>query len=459
MLLAWSLALGVGLAAAACSRGDGGGDASSKRSRRSSGAPDAAGPSGAATARDTPRCVGGWPRLLPDSVLAPSLSVTAPRVLWRRHVTSTAYRPGLALAAGRVALVAGNALFLLDARRGGPVATVVDESALGALAPPVADASGNFYFAGARVFAVGRDGTVRWSKKIEPIQGAAGETASTSDLLVGPGDALYFAATDGKLHAVRTKDGQDLWVREVGLSKGGTARRLWSGVGDTLFVESVPHDAATGAPSAPPVIRGEPVLVGLASASGLLLAARPWTKERDPARPDAIALDRCAGARWSPRFPGRWAFALVGPGETILVRGMDANGKPAAHLYSSSGELVAGPAEVRGLPNLFGRDGTLYAVECEGGTSGAMHLRAYGRDLALLWDLDLGPSCSWQGAVLDDRGALFLARARTAGKKPGTEVVAVQTRSPGPLESSWPAWRHDVRGTGWLMEEHASVSR
>ncbi len=458
-LLAWTCALGVGFAAAACSCGNAGGDVATTGSRGASSSPGAAGSTGAGTASDTPRCVGAWPKQAPDSALVPSRSVKAPKVLWRRHVSSTAYRPGLAVAAGRVALVAGNALFLLDARQGRLVASVVDDSALAALAPPVADANGTFYFAGARVFSVGKDGAVRWYKKIESIEGAAGETASTSALLLGPGEVLYFAATDGKLHAVRTTDGQDLWLREVGLSKGGGARWLGAGVGDTLYVEGVPHDAATGAPSRTPLVGGEPVLVELASASGLLLAGRPWTKDRDPARPDAIALDRCGTVRWSPRIPGRWAFALVGPGDTVLVRGIDPRGKSVAYLYSSSGEPVAGPAEVRGAPNLFGRDGTLYAVECEGGTSGAMRLRAYGRDLALLWDLDLGPSCSWQGAVLDDRGVLFVARARGAGKEPGAEVVAVQTESPGPLESSWPAWRHDVRGTGWLMEKRASVSR
>ena len=33
----------------------------------------------------------------------------------------------------------------------------------------------------------------------------------------------------------------------------------------------------------------------------------------------------------------------------------------------------------------------------------------------------------------------------------GTELVAIQTRSPGLADSSWPSIRHDNRGTAWLV--------
>lgn len=377
----------------------------------------------------------------------PSLTVNAPTVLWRSNIGTSAYRPGLALAAGRVAFVAGNSLFLVDARTGTLVASVRDDTALAAREPPVAGPDATFYFAGARVFAVDPQGGIVWQKPIYP--GAWGDSAGTSALRLDPGGVLYFAADDGMLRALRAVDGQELWAREVGLTKGAP-RWLGSGVGDTIFVEGVPHDTATGAPGGQPFVDGLPVVVGAALASRLLLAGRLM----DGGWGGAVALDRCGVPLWSPQVPGRWGFGLVGPGENVLVRGRTPDGTSATYVYSGAGEPVTGPAEVRGLPNVFGRDGTLYTVDCEGETPGSMRLRAYGTDLALRWELPLGRGCAWGGAVLDDRGVLFVARDRSFPD--GVEVIAIQTRSPGTLDSSWPTLRHDARGTGWLGQNEQS---
>lgn len=40
---------------------------------------------------------------------------------------------------------------------------------------------------------------------------------------------------------------------------------------------------------------------------------------------------------------------------------------------------------------------------------------------------------------------------RSAPSISGTQVIAIQTRSPGLADSSWPSWRHDNRGTAWLV--------
>jgi hypothetical protein len=50
--------------------------------------------------------------------------------------------------------------------------------------------------------------------------------------------------------------------------------------------------------------------------------------------------------------------------------------------------------------------------------------------------------------VLDDDGVMYLSRQ---GETSGAEIIAIQTRSPGLADSSWPSLRHDNRGTAWLV--------
>jgi hypothetical protein len=52
--------------------------------------------------------------------------------------------------------------------------------------------------------------------------------------------------------------------------------------------------------------------------------------------------------------------------------------------------------------------------------------------------------------VLDDSGVMFLTRRGDAGSN-ATEMIAIQTTSPGLANSSWPSLRHDNRGTSWLV--------
>jgi hypothetical protein len=52
--------------------------------------------------------------------------------------------------------------------------------------------------------------------------------------------------------------------------------------------------------------------------------------------------------------------------------------------------------------------------------------------------------------VLDDNGVMYLTRRGDSGAD-ATEVIAIQTASPGLADSSWPSLRHDNRGTAWLV--------
>ena len=47
----------------------------------------------------------------------------------------------------------------------------------------------------------------------------------------------------------------------------------------------------------------------------------------------------------------------------------------------------------------------------------------------------------------------FIRKGDSAGT---TEVMAIQTASPGLADSSWPSARHDNRGTAWLVLGGAS---
>jgi hypothetical protein len=99
------------------------------------------------------------------------------------------------------------------------------------------------------------------------------------------------------------------------------------------------------------------------------------------------------------------------------------------------------------VPFAVGADGIVYAFTCNGPT---VRYVAYSRDLQQLWLLDLPGGCSrWLGgAVLDGDGMLYVSQE---GENYGTtNLFAIQTRSPGLANSSWPIWRHDNRGTGWL---------
>lgn len=50
--------------------------------------------------------------------------------------------------------------------------------------------------------------------------------------------------------------------------------------------------------------------------------------------------------------------------------------------------------------------------------------------------------------MLDTDGVLYLVRTDDGGE---LDLLAIQTRSLGLANSSWPSLRHDNRGTSWLV--------
>ncbi|MEM9493372.1 MAG: hypothetical protein AAGC55_29760, partial [Myxococcota bacterium] len=160
------------------------------------------------------------------------------------------------------------------------------------------------------------------------------------------------------------------------------------------------------------------------------------------------ALDPCSRTRWTitPERP-QWPVLLL-PGDELLVAERDdvEDSEIAVTRYSAAGERMAGPTPAA-APWLAGSDGTIYGLACDtDGHEGPSRLIAYSPELVELWRLELGPSCPSGGPALADDGTLYF----TWYAERATELVAVQTHSPGPADSSWPMRQRDNRNTGWL---------
>jgi hypothetical protein len=98
-----------------------------------------------------------------------------------------------------------------------------------------------------------------------------------------------------------------------------------------------------------------------------------------------------------------------------------------------------------------GADGTVIGLTCEGsGWEGPSRLVGSSIDDGAIterWRVELGPGCPRTGPLLAADGVLYLLLPTLTVT---TELIAVQTTSPGLAPSSWPVAKHDNRGTSWL---------
>jgi hypothetical protein len=362
-----------------------------------------------------------------------------PHVLWRTKLPWRGLKMELALAGERLAVVGGNKLWLLDLA-GNIVGGVLDPMSQNASAP-VADEEGNFYFASSKVFSIAPDGKVRWAVELGSNTDQSQETTYTSKLLLGPGGVLYFAASDGLLYALRRNDGELIWKQQVGLAENGHVRWVGPGVGDSFFVDGVPYQATTGAPSAQPQVRGVPVMASFPSFAGLVAGRFEDDGTRLQLR--LHFLDPCGQPAWSLPETGSWRVDVAGFGDALL-----AYSGGNASWYSTEGALLRGPRPLGGFSTALGADGTLYNTVCsqQDERNADMSLVAYSLELTESWKLDLGKPCTYSGTVLADDGVLYIARELPDG----IEVLAVQTASPGLAPTAWPTRWHDNRQTGWL---------
>jgi outer membrane protein assembly factor BamB len=411
------------------------------------------------------RCIENWPTAQGPHVVKPSLEVDAPKILWAVDVNGSQASGGRisdsdggpVLAGDKLAFQAGYFIYFID--KDGTNPTRVAPGMAGSYPSGlVADPEGNVYSVTEDgVVCIRPDGSIRWQGG--GVGHAEGEFPYYDPPVLGPDGTVYAVASDERVYALRTRDGSTVWSKPAQVDQYRS--RVVGGAGNGLLVHmgekgtdvlNTADGSALG--SLKEVIDGAtygligPIMVG-------------W--DIGIAQSANFVYDFCGNLRWS-----RWknlapnSSGVVTVGEYLVVTSYQADDKgvPVSPnmltLYDANGAVIGEPAPAEGSPLAAGADGTIYTVSCAASQppTPTDRISAYSPDLTPLWHLDLnGGNGLCQGmtgnVVLDDDGVMYLMRA--SPNTYGTQVMAIQTRSPGLADSSWPSWRHDNRGTAWLV--------
>jgi outer membrane protein assembly factor BamB len=407
----------------------------------------------------TRQCLPSWPAATP--VVAPVAPLAqTPALLWRVPVTGASPNDWLLLSGAHVAFTAGGRLYLRS-REDGSDQGGRSSAAFERVSSAVADDAGNFYFVGQSAYSVDANAAWRWMK---PLAGAPGgnyykdapSAGRTSAL--APDGTLYVGASDGALYAIDTRDGTQKWRREVAKpADGDRGPIVVGGIGGALLTvtrakatRSAVFDATTGVPLQGWTFAGDPLFPAFFAPTLGIVGQRmadhggpyPWM--------DLVVQDACGQTRWSlPATRPQWP-ALLGADESLyVVERDDVTGSDTfVSVYAAAdGKRTLGPVKAA-PPWGIGADGVVYAVECDApGHDGPSRLIAYeGATLTEKWRLELGASCPSAGPVIDETGRLYF----TWFIDHVTELVAVQTTSPGLASTPWPTRRHDAHGTAWV---------
>jgi outer membrane protein assembly factor BamB len=373
-----------------------------------------------------------------------------PALLWRTRLSLGTINDALLVGKDRVALTVGGRLYLLD--KSGAVVGGRSATAFERVSSAVVDEAGNYYFIGLNAYSTDADGNLRWIRPLSTSATDAPNAGKTSAL--GPDGTLYVGASDGAVWALGTHDGATRWRREVAKTGEGTPV-IKAGIGSALMVvvrgiQSRPQllDAQTGEPLAS-WGSGDGERFGLFAAPSLGIVtqrlvdhggAYPWMH--------VAVLDECSRTKWTvPATRPQWPI-LIGPGDRLFMVERDdvESSQTFVSVYAPDGTRALGPTPAA-PPWAIGADGTIYGVACDSsGHEGPSRLIAYDSALGEKWRLELGASCPSGGPVIDDTGKLYFTWIYDGV----TEVVAVQTPSPGLADAAWPTRSHDVRGTRWV---------
>ena len=397
------------------------------------------------------QCVADWPASQPFVPAEPVAGVT-PEILWRSRITGSPANDWLVASGDYLAFTAATRLYILD--RTGQVVARRDSAGFERVSAAVADDAGNFYFAGISAHAVAPDGSLRW---VAPLTSFSDRVPlALGRAILDPFGGLFFAASDGYLYGIDSRDGSLLWQRQVSdPAKHERAPMVIGGVGNAVLAAS---PDGTWRPGLWNRTTGEPMAWFTSSHGerhGALIGPEigiivQRMEDRGGSYPwmHIAALDACSNQRFEiPARRPQWPV-LLGPGDRLyVVERDDRPGSPTSvSVYDPDGSLAAGPADMP-IPWGIGADGTIYALACDSpGMDGPSRLYAYGPDLTERWMLPLGDACPTAGPVIDSTGRLYF----TWYFDRATEVVAVQTRSPGLAATAWPTRRRDPHGTGWL---------
>jgi len=417
------------------------------------------------------RCIESWPAAGETRAVKPSLGVEAPRLLWAIDVAGSqafggrivSSDGGPVLTGERLAFQAGSFVYFVNKDGTSPQSF---GSALSGGYPSglVADLEGNVYSISQEgFFSLDRAGRLRWQG------GGAGQARVEFPYydppVLGPDGVVYGVASDERVYALRTADGKTLWSKAAPRDKYH-ASYMAGGVGNGLFVQMGADRTdvlSTRDGSTLGTIR---VLIdGVTKTPSSALSANVYGWDLGIAQSADFVYDACGSLRWSKwnnRAPKTSGVVTAGEHLVVVSYDTDDHGTPLSPsmmtLYNAAGAVVGQPAPVEGRPLAAGADGTIYTVRCEDSTPAINRVLAYSANLQPLWSFDLGGDlCKGMNGnvVLDDDGVMYLKRS--SPNIYGTQVMAIQTQSPGLAHSSWPSWRHDNRGTAWLVPGVAST--
>jgi hypothetical protein len=416
------------------------------------------------------RCIENWPTAQGPRLTKPPLQIDAPKVLWVVDVAGSQSSEGRidssdggpVLSGNRLAFQAGYFIYFME--KDGTNPTSIGPGLAGSYPSAlVADPEGNVYsVTDGGVVSIGRDGGIRW--RGGGSGGGPGEFPYFDRPVLGPDGVVYAVASDQRLYALRTKDGSTIWSKATSPNLHGSF--VTSGAGNGLFLQT------SGKGTDVLDTRDGSLLGSLRTVTGGvtygLIGSIMSGWDFGIAQSANDVYDACGNLRWS-----KWAdyspntSGVMTVGEYLVVTSYhsDDKGIPVSPnmmtLYDASGAVIGQPAPAEGRPLAAGADGTIYTVACAASGPPTDRILAYSPDLSPLWQLDLnGGKGFCQGmtgnVVLDDDGVMYLMRA--SPNTSGTQVIAIQTRSPGLADSSWPSWRHDNRGTAWLVPGTASAT-
>jgi outer membrane protein assembly factor BamB len=385
------------------------------------------------------RCIGNLPKDPHNATVQPLDAGLAE--LWRVTLQFTASNPQTVLVGNRVVVSAGQTIHALSPA--GSLLWQNGDFTVMRISGPTADPDGNIYYAGSSIRSVDPQGATRWTVPLGPNLSVS-ESHYTKQLLYSPDGGLYVAASDGCFYALNAEDGAVRWKREGVAIANGLTRTARLGVGDTVFLDDIPYDAATGEPSGNPVVAGLDLSLAGASYDGLMGYYDETVGANDYIH--AYFIDFCMLPVWSLANKDNWRFKLAGFGNALVVQHHE---YPAQDwlLMGSDGGVMKGPTTDSGFPATIGADGTIYMTRCTDQTGAGNYIvAAYSSDLAPLWTLDVGPPCWFPAApALADDGEMYLVRDAKL-----TEVIAIQTQSPGLARVAMPTPLFNNRRTGWL---------
>jgi outer membrane protein assembly factor BamB len=409
-------------------------------------------------------CITDWPKG-PDAppALAPPLNVAAPRVLWRNPIGVVldhgGYNAGLVLSGTNLVAATGTGITIIDKVGNSTELSGWIGHNFDFASSVTTDPAGDMYFtAPSGTYALTADGKAKWAQREGAIpygEGMSGRPFGTP-LALDPNGILYGASNDGQLRAFSTKDGGVLWRAKPALVdyskpyflavQGGAGSVVFVGVGGE---GTAVFDSRTG------VELGR-MRLDDGTDHGALGFALGFTGTVFDGK---VFFDNCGHERWRSPFLHDdshvfWGGILSLPEiYPAFTPALDSNsyaipGTEEMAYYDPDGNTVVGPKPGKGFPVAVGADGTVYTVNCRYANENRLY--AYSPTLDELWRLNLGKNswCPMGNGVLDSDGVLYFVIPDE--NKPVTDVIAIQTKSPGLAPSAWPMIRHDNRGTMWL---------